>query len=266
MPKHKHRGLFFGVNLEPSQSLIFSEVPSRIPGLISNKMTSFFGSMEIGYALGSYFGLSTGIGYNSYKTQLMLNSYSRNTMMIDTEQEDYELQVTGSKISEEQYIGSISLPFNLNLHVPLGNIIGIFVQLGTSLNVPVVKNYSSHGTFTYKGYYPKYDVLLEKLPDYKFEDNLYSFVKEELKLSSYFFNYVASGGLSFNTKDNTQLALAFTYNTSLSSISAYQTNGNFLVSAEPNKINSFMGESNLVSAQSIGITFTIRHFFGSSEY
>ena len=45
---------------------------------------------------------------------------------------------------------------------------GFMIQGGVNMAIISKNSYTSTGTFTYKGYYPAYNVLLENLPNYAF--------------------------------------------------------------------------------------------------
>lgn len=258
-------GLFFGISLEPSQSLISNKGASPIPGLLYNKMNSFFGSADIGYYFSKNIGVSSGIGIISYNTNITLPSYESRWLRIDSEQIEYEQRVSGSKINEKQNVVCLSIPINLNLRLLLGNIIGFFVQPGISINVPLTQRFENSGIFSYKGYYSIYNILLEDLPGYGFPSNLKNYTYGDLELSPFFINATASVGFDFNIQKNAQFAIAATYCKSLTNISAYSLPDKFQVSTEPNQINSLMGASSNISAQSIGITFILRYYFKISE-
>lgn len=256
-------GLFVGFNIGPSQSQIINEGTSSVSGLVSNKMTTFIGSAEIGYFFSKYIGLSSGIGFDSYNSQLFLAGYQNKFNAIDSENETYERQVSGTGIKEDQKIGFISVPLCLNIRFPFTKTVGFFLQPGINLEIPISKNYTSSGAFTFKGYYPAYNVLLEDLPDYGFPSNVISTSKGELELKSFDVNMIASAGFDFYVQKKIQLSVAAFYSKSLSNISAYSSPDKFQLSTDVNKINSLMGGSGNVSVQSMGILISLRYYLKS---
>ena len=259
----KKPGLFVGLSLGSSQTHIANEGILSVADLYSDKQNAFGGSLEIGYFFSKSIGLSSGIGYSSYKTQLTLANYQSEFNAVDSENETYERRVAGTNIKELQNIGFLSIPMCLDIRLPLGKKMGFFLQTGVNLAIPVSKKYSSSGTFTYKGYYPVYNVLLENLPAYGFPGNLLSNSDGELELKPLNFNFVASAGIDFFVQKNIQIGVAASFTMSLSNISDYTLPDKFQLSSDVNQINSLMGGSSNASVQSIGLNIRIRYFLKS---
>jgi len=256
----KQPGLFVGLSLGPSQSQIINEGTLSVSELLSSKKNSFFGSVEIGYFFSKYFGLSSGIGFNSYSTQLTLDAYQNNFNTIDSENESYERRVSGSDIKEVQKVDFLSIPFCINLRLPFNETIGFFLQTGVNMAVPISKNYLSSGTFTYKGYYPAYNVLLENLPAYGFPSNISSESDGKLELKPLSFNAIVSAGFDFFVQEKIQIAVAACYDKSLSNISEYSSPDKFQLSSDADQINSLMGGCSRAIAQSMGLKIIFRYY------
>ncbi len=253
-------GLFVGLNLMPAQSQILNEGNISGINLISSKRNSFSGSLEIGYYFSSYLGLSSGIGLSTFNTQLNLDSYQSNFTTIDSEDESYERRVSGSDIKEIQGVSSLSIPVCINLRLPLNEKIGFFFQTGLNMSVPLGKNFQSSGTFSYKGYYAVDNVLLENLPEFGFPSNVNSNTKGKLELTPLGFSHITSTGIDYFLNKKIQIALAASYNKSLSSISKYTSPDNFQLSSDPDQINSFMGGSTKATIQSMGVKIMFRYY------
>jgi hypothetical protein len=253
-------GMFIGFSLGPSQTNIIFTETSTVSGLLSGKKNSFTGSLDFGYLFSRYFGLSAGIGYNTYSTQLSLSTYQNTFDAVDSEDEAYELQVSGSGINEEQKISFLSVPVCLNIRLPFSKNIGFFLQPGINLMYPLSKNYKSSGIFTYKGYYPAYNVLLEDLPDYGFPSDLSieSEGKPELKTLS--FNAIVSAGFDFLIQNKYQIGVAACYDRSLSGISNYPSYDKFQLTSDVNQINSLMGGSSNTTVEAISIKIVFRYY------
>jgi hypothetical protein len=257
---YKQKGLYFGFGLGPSQSQIINTGTSSVSGLMSGKKNTFSGSAEIGYFISRYFGVSSGIGYNLYSSKLTLNTYQNFVNTFDSENEAYELRVSASGISEEQKIGYLSIPLCLNLRLPFGKSVGFFLQPGISMAIPLSKTFQSNGTFTYKGYYSAYNVLLENLPDYGFPTDLSIPSDGNLELTPLSFNAVVSAGFDFFIQNKFQIVIAASYERSLSDISEYPSPENFQLSSEVYKINSLMGGSSNTTIQSMGLKIIFRYY------
>jgi len=258
--KVKQPGLFVGLSMGSSQSQIINEGMLSVSGLLSSKKNAVMESVEIGYFFSDYVGLSSGISFVSYHGHVTLNSYQNKFNTTDSENEAYERQVSGTGIKEVQNIGYLSVPICLNIRFPLNKTIGLFLQTGVDVAVPLIKNYHSSGTFTYKGYYPAYNVLLENLPAYGFPSNTSIVTDGKLELKPLCFDAIASAGFDFFIQEKMQIAFVAYYNQSLSNISAYTLPEKFQLSSDVNQINSLMGESSKVTIQSMGLKVMLRYY------
>jgi hypothetical protein len=256
----KRPGLFVGVCLGPSQSHILNEGILSVSNLRSDRQTSFGAGVEIGYFFSKNIGVSSGIGFASYKTQLTLRTYQNKFNAIDSENEAYERQVSGTGIQEVQKLGFLSIPVCLNIRLPLNKTFGFYLQTGINLAVPINKKYMSSGTFSFKGYYPAYNVRLENLPAYGFPDNVKIETGGKLEIKPVCLNAIASAGFDFFVQKRIAVALAASYSRSLPNISAYASPEKFQLSSDVNQVNSLMGGSSKTSVQSIGVNITLRYF------
>lgn len=190
-------GLFASLSLGPSQSQIKNTGSSSVSGIVSGKMYTFGTSAEIGYFFSRFIGVSSGIGFNTYKTPLTLDSYQNKFNTIDSEGDQYEMRVTGTEINEEQKIGFMNVPVYLNFRLPLAGRVGFFLNTGLDMSFVVNKSYSSSGTFTYMGYYPKYNALLYDLPEFGFATNKKITTNGILEVKPVIFFAAISAGFDF---------------------------------------------------------------------
>jgi Outer membrane protein beta-barrel domain len=253
-------GLFIGLSMMPSQSQILNEGDISGSKPVSDKMISYSGLFEFGYFFSKYFGFSSGMGLNSYKSQLSLSSYQDKFNATDSENESYERRVTGTGIKEIQNISSISIPLCINFRLPFNQKAGFFIHTGINMSVPLIKTYNSSGTFSYKGYYAVDNVVLENLPDYGFPSNVSSKTEGKLELKSFGIDAVASAGLDYFVNEKLEIEVSGCYNKSLSNISGYSSPANFSLTSDPSQINSLMGGSMKTTASSIGIRIGIRYY------
>ena len=253
-------GLFVGLSFGPSQTSISNEGTLSVANLVSSSQNSFGGSLEIGYFFSESIGISSGLGFTSYKSQLTLDTYQNNFNTVDSENEAYERRVSGTSIKEIQNVGFLSLPVCLDIRLPLSKKMGFYLQPGINLAIPITKKYTSSGTFTYKGYYPAYNVLLENLPAYGFPSNVNSITNGTLEIKSININALISAGFDFSVQKNIQIGVGVCYSKSLSNISDFASPDKFQLSSEANQINSLMGGSSKATVQSLGVNVRLRYF------
>ncbi len=257
---NKKSDVFFELNFGLLKSHIVNEGNLSISELISGKKKSLFGSIEFGYFFSDYIGLSTGMGYTLHKSGLTIDNYESEFDAVDSENEPFELRVTGSDIKEIQDIGLLNVPVFISIRLPLNKTIGFFIRPGVNIAFPITKTYRSTGIFTYKGYYPSYNVLLENLPEYGFPSDKNIESADNLELKQFHFNLVFSAGLDFYLKKNFQVLIAAVYNKSLSSITEYNPNDNFQLTTNSNQINSMIGGWDNAAIQSLGLKLSFRYY------
>jgi hypothetical protein len=263
----KRSGMFIGLSMGGSQTQ-FTSSPAQIANvgystsskLTSTKQNSYSGSIEVGYYFMKLVGLSTGVGYNSYSNQLQLALYTSKLNSVDSENEAYELRVSGKSINEEQKISFITIPVSLNLRLPIGRTFGFFLQPGIKLAIPLGKNYQSSGTFTYKGYYPAYNVLLENLPNFGFPTDLGTEFNEKLSLKSLNLSAAVSAGFDILIQNKYLFGIGACYDRTISNIADYSSPDTYVLSNEAGQINSMMGGSSKTTIQSIGVKIVFRYY------
>ncbi len=253
-------GIYAGISIGSSNSGIINTGTSSVSDLATEKKGSFMGFVDIGYFISEKIGFSSGIGLITYTSQQTLGSYENKLNATDSDAELYERRITGSNISESQKIGTLNIPVCLNARLPVNLKTGFFIQPGFYLAIPLSKAYNSNGTFTYKGYYPEYNVVFENLPAFGFPSNLNSNDEGVLELKPMIINFTVNAGIDYYLRKKVQLAFAVSYIKSLSSISEYSSPEKFQLSTEADKINSLMAGSTEATIQSIGIKVSLRYY------
>jgi hypothetical protein len=258
-PQRQYRW-FIGASGGPAQTNISIDGTSVISGVEMTKKTSYCLSFDAGYFFSKYFGISTGIGLSPYFTLLSLDPYSNSLDTIDSENESYERRISGNNIEENEKIYFLEIPVMLNFQYPFGKAIGVYAQGGINLAITVDNNYSSSGTYSYSGYYPAYNVLLEDIPYEGFKSNVKNDVTGELKVKPVNAELVASGGFYFCTEKKFQISVGFFYKSMLSDISDYSPVTDFQLSTHENQVRSLMEGSEKATASSMGILISLRYY------
>jgi len=254
-------GLFVELEFGPSQSQVTNNGTNAVSTLVSGKANTFDESLEIGYFFSKYLGVSTGVGWSTFKSQLSLAAYQNKFNTVDSEKENYEMQVASTGMRETQKIGYLTIPVRLTFRLPLSGTIGFFLQPGVSLAFPLLKSYQGSGTFSYKGYYAAYNVLLENLPAYGFESNKIVAGKGSLEIHPVTILATATAGLDFYLQKKIQVAVAACLSRSVSQISAYASSDQFQLSKAVGNLNSLMGGCSSSTVQSVGCSLKLRYYF-----
>jgi len=251
---------YIGASGGPAISSISYDGTSSISGVEMTSKNSFCLSVDAGYFFSKYFGISTGIGLSPWFTQLSLGNYSNSLDTVDSENENYERRISGNNINETQKIYFLEIPVMLNFQCPFSKALGFYLQGGVNMAIHVGNNYSSSGTFSYSGYYPAYNVVLENIPYEGFKSNVKNDISGELKVKTINPELIASGGFYFHNQKQFQISAGFFYKSMLSDISDYSPVESFQLSTHENQIRSFTEGSNKSTASSMGIMISLRYY------
>lgn len=142
--------------------------------------------------------------------------------------------------------------------------VGFFLQTGINLSFPMDNKFESSGIFTYKGYFPAYNVTLENLPDYGFPTNLNIKTFGELELNPLIYGASVSAGIDYLINKRVQLTLATFYERSISGITNYPSVDEFNLITDSGHFNSLLSGSSKTALQSIALKLGIRYYF--SDY
>jgi hypothetical protein len=255
-----HPKFFICINGGAAVSQEINSAVKSISGLTTVDKNTFSGTFGLGYFFSRSFGLSTGLEYCTYGSELSLKSYNNKFTTTDSENETYERLISGSGIKEIQNITFAKVPLCLNLQFFIGNMFGIYIQAGANLVRPLKQEYAGSGTFSYVGYYPAYNVTFQNLPAYGFPGNAAVSTKGQLKLKSTNFEGLAGAGFHCFVSKKIQVTLGATYTRSFSTISGYSAPEKFQLSSDIDNINSMMGGSSNVTAQAMGVRLGIRYY------
>ena len=253
-------GWYTGFTAGFGQSAIIPEGTSTIAKTVADKGNLILGSVDVGYYFSQYAGLSSGFRFASNSGNASLAAYANHFNTTDSEKEPYERRITGANIKEKQTIAMVEIPLLLHLRVPLGSRMGMFLQSGINLAFPVVRKYESTGTFTYKGYYPSYNVILENLPDYGFPTNAAVSTNSSPELKPLVLSGAIAAGFDFKIQPKMRLSLAVSYDKSLSTISTATNPSSFQLSPDADSINSLLGGSSQTLIQAFGVQCSIHYF------
>jgi hypothetical protein len=258
----KQNHFYIGFNLSPVQTSLFNDGALTNNDVISNKKSSFSGAIEAGYSFSKYIGISTGLGYSSYVTNVTMDTYDDqyDTIDSDSPKENYKRIISGENIEELQKISFLTIPVLLDFHLPVSNKFGIYLQTGVNFSIPVSNEYTSSGTFTYEGYYSKYNVLISSVDYEGFKTNYQGSDQGELKIKSLNTELIASAGASYAINEKMIISAGILYSKLLSDMSDYETSGTYHLSSMPDQIKSIMEGSTETSASSIGIKISFRYY------
>jgi hypothetical protein len=249
--------LYFGINLVPKKAGI--NYAGYKPDTLQIKTGSSFDfSVEAGYYFSKYLGVSAGAGLSSFSATLNLTSYNAKFRTKDDDLEDFQMQVSGKNITENQKIGLLSIPVCLNCRYPASEKLNLFLNAGISVNIPIVKSYDGKGSFTYKGFYSAYPVTIESYDAY-FPTDYNTDATGTLKVKPMVPGILVSAGASFSISRELQLGAGLNFNKSLGSISAYDPKDYRITSAKDD-LGTIMGLIQSKGVQSVGLIIGLKYY------
>src|SRR4030042_3232087 len=250
------------VYVNPSKTGITSEEVTGISDLSSTKGSSINGSLDVDYFFSGAAGINFGIGYSGFSSQLSLDNWSDAYTTKDSENETYEMRITGKTIVEDQKIGYLSIPVCLALRFPAAGKVGFYMKTGIGFDIPLVKSYDGTGVFSYEGYYSTYNVVLKDINDpiIGFYTNRSTSSTGTLEVKSFTMALIASGNIFVSLGESIQILLGVHYKRSLSNISTYVPPADFLLSSEADELNSFMAGSSGANVQAVGLSLGLRFY------
>jgi hypothetical protein len=122
------------------------------------------------------------------------------------------------------------------------------------------KSFISSGVFTFKGYYPQYNVLLEDLPQYGFGTDISNTGNGDLELKSMNLCLLVSTGMEFFISKKIQITAGLVYSGSFSTISVYSNQEEFHLSTDTDQMTTLMGGAEKTGTMSIGLKVSLRYY------
>ena len=117
------------------------------------------------YFFNASWGISTGVGLQSFKATSTLNFMTK-TSDVDTEGDTYELRTRYGSWKEEQRATLIDVPMAATYRRELTPKVVLMASAGAKLSIPTSSSYkATGGTIITTGYYSQWDVELGDLPE-----------------------------------------------------------------------------------------------------
>jgi len=249
--------MYFNFNLLPAQTKIINNGVYNSPELKQSPGFTFSGSVEIGLNLNKRISIVTGLGLSSYSSKLNMDNYSNKYNSVDSENDNFEMQIAGSGIIEKQKVTCLVLPAKAQYIFFSTKKLALFVNSGIKVSLPMSKKYTGSGIFDYQGYYPAYNITFFNLPAHGFPENVNMENSDVLKVKSFNLNFTASAGFIYMLNKKLSLAISLYYDQSLGSISNYATT-DFQLSKQPDDYNSLMSSTSDVKLRAMGSAISLR--------
>jgi hypothetical protein len=219
--------------------------------------SSFGTTLELGYNFNRVIGISTGIGFSSVSTAIMLDSYTAKFDTTDSEGEKYNRRIDGRNIHEEEKVTFIKIPISLNLQIPVSKGFGFYIQGGINFCLPKEKSYNTEGVFTYTGFYSTYNVLISDVGYEGFVSDHSNHSNGVLNMKSSYSELFVSAGFQINMGKSVSLLIGASY-TKMDAGLNNSTTSKFILSSYPDKVKSILGGTTNATLNSMGMKLSLR--------
>jgi len=119
------------------------------------------GDFGVSYRLNPKFSLHTGIGFNVYKSQVRLNSYSSFQNTMDNTGEPFEFRYLLNNLLEKQKFTAISIPIAFQYETT--GEVRFYSKIGIEANLFVSQEFeTSLENITTTGYFPRFNATLDR--------------------------------------------------------------------------------------------------------
>lgn len=209
--------LNMGFHISPTESSIIPNIPATLTGYTSNKSDVIDLGFDVRYFLGNIIGIESGLNLLTYKSVYKATSSSDNFETVDSENDSYLREVSGSNISETDIIRSIEIPVHLLIRSWISNKLILKLSAGPGIFIPLQKQCQESAIFSYSGYYSKYGgAILTNIPEYGFNQNVNVNGKNNIPCRPINLDIGCSLGANYCIDDDYELFASVNYNTSLS--------------------------------------------------
>ena len=207
------------------------------------------------YYVDKTYGFTSGLHLISFHQETSGKDYYNAFDAIDTDNKPYERRIWGSSISENLSLHLINIPLHFFYKYSFSRNMNLFVTFGPGISIPVVRNFSGSGTFTYKGYYSDSGVLLFDIPVYGYNSNVSVNKTQKLNTPLAIVTASANVGIAFAMNRYYSFVVSAGYFRSLSRVA--KNNNSHSLSNDIGSFNSFLSaEKTVLSNVSISIGIT----------
>lgn len=161
------KGLYLDVHALGAMTNINGELASGISGdLTSSGKFSFGFGLNLDYMFTENIGVGTGFTMMSYSSSFTLSSFNQEPFRTtDIDGDEYDLLAVGNDISNDVKLNYIEIPISVVMRFG-----GFMTRLGVKYGLAGSSTSDfTDGTISTSGYYPKYSVTLEDIPEYGFD-------------------------------------------------------------------------------------------------
>jgi hypothetical protein len=205
------------------------------------------------------FSWSIGFGFSEINFQIQQANYFYSEFTMDQDNDQYFHNVQGENIVEDVRLRFIDIPVRYRYERQFANGWAYYLHPGLQLSYNLETLYSGSGIFSYSGYYPQYDLVLENLEEYNFVSDEVASASRGQELSQYTFSGTFNGGLTKGWESGWTVYLGITAFKNI--ISNQVIDGNEFISTQAGEYMGMLPSVNSVNAGGVGLQVGFRKRF-----
>jgi len=168
----KKSNIYLSIHGAPLYTKIYSKEIFNDKNWNAKGEIGFNFGLKLSYFFSDNFGINTGIGYSSYKTQYLLNdfdNYGINTLQSEDEDGDiYYKYFVDTDVEEYCTLNFLDIPLAIMLKSAKERKIVPYINFGLQISYLISSNFDVTGYSSFQGYYPYYHVVIYDLEEYGF--------------------------------------------------------------------------------------------------
>lgn len=209
------KGLYMDVHVLGALTSIKGSLVSSASGTLETKSKFGLGyGINLDYMITDKFGITSGLTFMSYSSSFTLSTFNQGAFRtVDIDGDEYDLLATGTNMANDVKLNYMEIPIGVVMKFG-----GFFTRIGAKYGIAGSSSSTfAEGTITTSGYYPKYSVTLENIPEYGFDTYDLSGVEGAVEHKSVINGFLQLG---FNAAISQKVGITFMafYETSFSAV------------------------------------------------
>ncbi|MFW6267832.1 MAG: hypothetical protein ACOC1E_01725 [Marinilabiliaceae bacterium] len=131
---------------------------------------AFEGGFVLNFRIVDWLEVSTGAGLSALSSEATVDTYDATMDAVDSEGDEYEKRVSVSGVVEKQEYLWAKFPLSVRYVFNPGRW-DIYAEAGAEYRMAIKSSFEQSGDYSNHGYYSKYDLLIDDLPEYGFYDD-----------------------------------------------------------------------------------------------
>ena len=113
-----------------------------------------------------------GMGMRHFGMSTAQGAHTHTKDCIDYDHFGYQAIYSYSDLQEKLSLTYIDIPIRVSIGCPVTNQVTVYAKIGVTPSINIGSNYETTGSYSVRGYYPKWGVLLENIAELGFANDL----------------------------------------------------------------------------------------------